>query len=369
MSAFCLAVHAGYRCQHAGACCQNWAVPAEADVIEVVTRMGLRRRGTSGTLFLSAVSSDPQIPDAWTVARDERGDCVFFDRDAGHSCVIHREAGIAALPAACRHFPRKVRIDARDTRISLSHYCPTAAGLLLTGGGLEIVEAAAPLLLPVPMEGLDATAALPPLVRPGLLSDLEGYNAWERAALSIFSRPGLTHEECLDLISAATESLRRWRPQTEPLATRVTREFEVADAGQSRDRTWCARTIQVMNKLSCGRASPLPSADQLDEEWTRHVGDQHDWLEGPTKNYLAARLFGNWIAYQGRGLRTVLEWLRACAAVVRSELLARVARSVGPPTAADFIEAVRAADLRLLHVLDSAMFAQHVAAIEGPDPR
>jgi Fe-S-cluster containining protein len=369
MSALCLAVYAGYRCQHAGACCQNWAVPAEADVVAVVTRMGVRRRGTSGTLFLSAVSSDPQVPDAWTVARDERGDCVFFDRDAGRSCVIHREAGIAALPAACRHFPRKVRIDARDTRISLSHYCPTAARLLLTGGGLDIVEAPAPLLLPVPMEGLDATAALPPLVRPGLLSDLEGYNAWERAALSIFSRPGLTHDECLDLISAATERLRTWRPQTEPLSTCVRREFEGADAGQSRDRTWCARTIQVMNNLSCDKASPLHFADQLDEEWTRHVSDQHQWLEGPTKNYLAARLFGNWVAYQGRGLRTVLEWLRACAAVVRSELLARVAGSGGAPTVADFIEAVRAADLRLLHVVDSAMFAQHVAAIEGPDPR
>jgi hypothetical protein len=321
-------------------------------------------------LFLSTVSSDPQVPDTWTVARDERGDCVFFDRDAGRSCVIHREAGIAALPAACRHFPRKVRTDdGLGTCISLSHYCPTAARLLLTDEGLEIVEAGAPLLLPFPMEGLDATAALPPLVRPGLLCDPEGYGAWERAALAIFSQPDLTHAQCLDSISGATERLRRWRPQTGPMATRVPQAFQIGDPHEGRDPDWCERTIHVMNELSSGRAPRLPSVNQLDQEWARYVGDQHQWLDGGMKNYLAARLFGNWIAYQGRGLRTVVEWLRACAAVVRSEFLARVARSGGPPAAADFIEAVRAADLRLLHVVDSAVFAQHVAAIEGPGPR
>ena len=35
------------------------------------------------------------------------------------------------------------------------------------------------------------------------------------------------------------------------------------------------------------------------------------------KNYLAARVFANWIAYQGRGLRSIVEWLRTCAAIVR----------------------------------------------------
>ena len=32
------------------------------------------------------------------------------------------------------------------------------------------------------LEGLDATAVLPPLLRPNLLTDLEGYGAWERRA-------------------------------------------------------------------------------------------------------------------------------------------------------------------------------------------
>jgi hypothetical protein len=40
-----------------------------------------------------------------------------------------------------------------------------------------------------------------------------------------------------------------------------------------------------------------------------------------------------------------------------------------PPEDDDFIEAVRTADLLLLHTLDSAAFARHVMPIEGPDRR
>ena len=83
------------------------------------------------------------------------------------------------------------------------------------------------------------------------------------------------------------------------------------------------------------------------------------------KNYLAARLFANWIAYQGRGLRTIVEWLRTCAAVVGHELLRRSPESATAPDTPSFIEAVRRADLLLLHVLDSASFAKHAATIEG----
>jgi Fe-S-cluster containining protein len=369
VSVFCLDVHAGYQCQHAGACCQNWAVPAEAGVVEVVTRLGLRRRGSSGTLFLSAVASERGVSDGWTVARDEHGDCVFFDRDGGRLCVIHREAGIAALPAACRYFPRKVRIDARDTRISLSHYCPTAARLLVTGGGLEIIEAAAPLRLPFPMEGLDASAALPPLVRPGLLCDLNGYDAWERAGIAILSRGDLTHAECLDRISNATETVRQWQPHAEPLADRVSRAFEPADPCQTHDDTGLARAVHALNAVSSGRASPIGFPEEIGKQWSGRMGDHLQWLDVPMRNYLAARLFGNWVAYQGRGLRTVVEWLRACAAVVRAEILARGERSGSAPALDDFVEAVRAADLRLLHVVASAAFARHVAPMEGPDPR
>src|SRR5262249_45263747 len=155
------------------------------------------------------------------VERDHHGDCVFFDRQGGRLCVIHRDLGSHALPSACRHFPRQTVIDPRGTLISLTHFCPTAAATLLTRGKLSIVEALPPLRLDPPTEGLDARQALPPLLRPGLLCDIEGYDAWERSGLAVFAQPDLPLATCLDILSTATESIRGWHPGSEPLAKRV----------------------------------------------------------------------------------------------------------------------------------------------------
>ena len=112
-----------------------------------------------------------------------------FRPGGGRLCIIHRDFGVEALPSACRHFPRKVLHDARGTLISLSHFCPTAAATLLTPARSSIVDARPPLRLTSPMEGLDAWDALPPLLRPGLLCDMEGYDTWERAGVAVFAQP------------------------------------------------------------------------------------------------------------------------------------------------------------------------------------
>ena len=366
VSAFCLDIHARYQCRHAGACCQNWSVPVEPTVVEIVNARQLRRHGFSGALFVA--SPDPDETHRRT-ARDDRGDCVFFERDADRLCVIHRDAGVAALPSACRHFPRKVLKDARGTLISLSHFCPTAAAMLLTTAPLAIVHAEPPLRLPPPMEGLDASEALPPLLRPGLLCDIDGYDAWERAGIETFARADLTSDACIDLVAAATEVIRDWRPGDGTLSERVGVAFRGPRPRNSAGAGSHARAIETVATLTAGRvgtdAAPIES---FDVKWQRHIGAQFAGFDRGMRNYLAARLFANWIAYQGRGLRTIVEWLRTCTAVVRHQLLQRVLDAGAPPAPDDFIEAVRSADLLLLHVVDSAAFARHVAFIEGPDP-
>src|SRR5262249_40791155 len=188
VAAYCLDIHSRYRCRHSGACCESWTVRAEPEVVELVRARGVTPGSGDRPLFLSSANADGK--ETWTVARTDRGDCVFFERDGGRLCVIHRELGEDALPSACRHFPRRVLHDARGTLISLSHFCPTAASTLLNGGTLSIVDARAPLLLASAMEGLDARDALPPLVRPGLLCDMDGYDTWERAGIAVFAQTG-----------------------------------------------------------------------------------------------------------------------------------------------------------------------------------
>src|SRR5215471_5593874 len=149
---WCLNIHAPYRCRHAGACCRSaWVIPFE-----------------DGTI----------------AARDAHGACTFLDGPTG-LCSIHRDGGVQALPVTCRMFPRVVLQDRRGTFISLSHFCPTAASLLFEATGEVSIVDAPPALAGIgELDGLDAREEWPPLLRPGVLMDLESYGAWERRAVT-----------------------------------------------------------------------------------------------------------------------------------------------------------------------------------------
>jgi hypothetical protein len=294
---------------------------------------------------------------------------VFFDRSGGSLCIIHRDLGDRALPSACRHFPRKVLHDARGTLISLSHFCPTAAAMLLEAGDLSIVDAHPPLRLAGDMEGVDAREALPPLLRPGLLCDIEGYEAWERGGVALFAQTAPGYHACLDALAAATEIIREWKPGSRSLADAVRTAFVASDA--SVRGAWShERAMTRIAKLTAGSAADddLASIANFENEWVRHVGSREiAWFERGMKNYLAARLFGNWVAYQGQGLRSIVEWLRVCAALVRHFLIRRLVGSRLPLDRSAFIESVRSADLLLLHALDGGAFARDVACLEQSD--
>ena len=338
-------------------------MPAEPAIVEIVSSRSIGRQGDAGPLFMKSAGSRGE--ELWTVARDTRGECVFFDRSGGQLCVIHRDVGEEALPSACRHFPRRVLHDARGTLISLSHFCPTAAAMLLADGTPAIVDAHPPLRLECEMEGLDARDALPPLLRPGLLCDVAGYAEWEKAGLASLARPQHPHGRCLDDLAAITEVIRQWRPGNDSLPDTVRAAFRTEK--RNVPATGCySRVMQRVARLTAGSAGEdlAPIAD-FAAHWRDRVGIVPlDWFDQGMKNYLAARLFGNWIAYQGQGLRSIVEWVRTCAAVVHHFALRRLLESKLPFDRAGFIEALRSADLLLLHVLDSQSFARDVASLE-----
>jgi hypothetical protein len=343
-------------------------------VIQIVEARAIRREGVHGPLFVAPLP--PGNASLWNVARTDDGSCVFFDRDGGRLCAIHRDAGADALPSACRHFPRQIRRDGRGTFISLSHFCPTAAALLPARDALQLVDALPPLRLSGPVEGMDATDALPPLVRPGMLSDLDGYGAWEQACVATFARTDLSYQAALDLVAAATEDVRGWRPGAVTLSERVQAAFRDARPEAGADAGAHARAIETVAALCSGRVPedvirdyPADETARLEEAWQQRVAPAFPRFDVAMKNYLAARVFANWIAYQGRGLRSIVEWLRTCAALVRHQTVVRARDGGSAPDTADFLEAVRMADLLLLHVIDTQAFAWRFARLEGPDPR
>ena len=138
-----------------------------------------------------------------------------------HRCAIHRAAGQNAKPLACRHFPRVSLQDARGISVSLSRFCLTAAELLFDPAmPLEIVEAPPAFPSGDTYDGLNAVDALPPLVAPGMLMDLEAYDTWEHHMLAVLARSS-SPDAALDRLALDVERLRAWRPAHGPLVATI----------------------------------------------------------------------------------------------------------------------------------------------------
>ena len=200
-------------------------------------------------------------------------------------------------------FPRLVLHDARGSFISLSHFCPTAAGLLFAHDEpwppTIIVDAPSALTDVGPLDGLDARDAWPPLLRPGVLMDLDSYREWERLGVEILTREGIAADVSLETLASITTRIVSWSPG---------------------DATPLLHTVRD----AFGRMTP-PAATIAAHE-------------PAVKRWLAARLFGNWIA-QGDGLEAIVRYLRGCLAIFATEL----ARDGRP------LEAVRRSDLLIVH--------------------
>lgn len=202
-------------------------------------------------------------------------------------------------------FPRIVLHDARGTFISLSHFCPTAAAMLLApSGAVTIVEAPEPLAGVGDLDGLDARSAWPPLLRAGVLMDAASYGLWEAKALNLLTRDDRPARDALDALAGITAALTRWSPGAEPLSHAVERSFDLVNPGTDSAETG--------------------------------GGD------APIKRWLAARLFGNWIAYQRDGIAAIVRYLDQCLETLTRELADH----------RDVVHAIRRSDLIILHQPD-----------------
>ena len=298
----------------------------------------------------------------------ESGACTLFE-PAAHGrpcgCLVHRTRGHAALPSACRHFPRVFLRDAHSIRLSLSHYCPTAASLLFADEPLCIAEAPAVLVPRGDREGLDATGALPPLLHPGMLMDPASYAEWEARSVAALAE-AVPPEEALARIAASAERLRSWTPASVPLPEAVRRACdETGDAlpALSSDRlaaAWLAEEAfaSVLAGLSVDEAPLDVDADRcfVTRPWPAFAA--------PVRRYLAGRLFGSWVAYQGEGLRTVVASVACALAVLRIEAARVCADASRLLDAALLTEAVRRTDLLLVHKADRQILAGRLSRVE-----
>ena len=89
----------------------------------------------------------------------------------------------------------------------------------------------------------------------------------------------------------------------------------------------------------------------------------------PIRRWLAAKAFASWVALQGEGLRTTVAFLRVALGVLRAEAARGSAEAARVLDADLLLEAIRRADLLLVHLADPEALARRLSrgeAAEGP---
>ncbi len=363
---YCLDFHRDYACRSSGVCCTSgWPIAVERPVFQ-----GLAAALESGALRLdrargAAADVDRLLPWGGPLPEDaaarlgqgEGGVCLFLESENGRRCSIHRQLGEPALPTACRQFPRVALIDDRGVFASLSHYCPTAARMLLRDDASGDVVLDPPGWVErLPLEGLDARGQPPPLLRPRVFFDWESLAVWERSCRLVLGREDLEPGDSLALLRELADSARRWTHSAGSLRAHI-ETLEEGIASRVPERAALEWPDQV--KLHEGVVATVP------REWRtpslaapRSRGPRHSADSEGTRairRYLLARLHGSWCWYQGRGVLSTVASLETALAVLAVEL----ARDGGEPLAGpdEIVEAIRRADLLLVHLARSEALA------------
>lgn len=362
-----LSMHAGYACRHAGACCtSHWPIPLERVRVDAVRMAVADGRIAVREPWLTAAAGAP-AEIGGVLAIDARGHCVFHQHDR---CAMHRTLGHDRLPSACQHFPRVCSIDARGVAVTLSHYCPTAAWLLFDDAPVTIVEGPAPWPGHESPEGLDARDVWPPLLTEHVLMDHESYAAWERYMVDVLAGEAsldTTPEDALGQLRAGAASLVRWTPDDGPLLE-VVRSLGRPEGRPLRERTLaqaegCPREDDALALFDRVRGAVAPGMDwdaapgAWADAWTAQAAPAWAGWAPVVRRFLAAHAFASWLAYQGRGVLTIVRGVEAAYAVLRIELARACVTRDATADRTTLHHAIRRADLLLRHHLDPQAFA------------
>jgi len=214
--------------------------------------------------------------------------------------------------------------DPRGVSVTLSHYCPTAAGLLMNWDGpIGIVDDAPAFAVDAEYVGLVADAALPPLLHPQMAMDWDSWWLFEHLSVELLAEA----PEPLERLALAVEFSREWTVDRGPLQAHLTGAFD-------RARRVAAPSPVLSTSRIDQRVADALSA--VPDAW-RDIAT--DGLRSPVdapvdaavmRRYLCAHAFGSWAAYQGEGLRTWFRGVETAACVLigmsdpgRADLLLR----------------------------------------------
>jgi hypothetical protein len=200
-------------------------------------------------------------------------------------------------------------------------------------------------------DGLSVTADdLPPLLRPGVVMDLEAYTRWETHMVRRCA-DAATPESALATLERDAVRVRGWTPDGPAMrdvvdALPATMAEAPTVTGLTGSLAAFAQTmVAVPDDLR-----PVPDEHGLEGAFARFVAPAWDLWSKPLRQFLAAKAFASWTAYQGRGLMSIVRGLHVALALVRVEA-ARACRDAERPLDRELLlAAFRQADFILNHL-------------------
>jgi hypothetical protein len=316
-------------------------------------------------VLIPVADAPPDTPFVAAVRHDRS--CAFYERASG-LCAIHRQAGPDLLPVACRQFPRIALVDDRGLFVAVSHYCPTAAALLFRDDcALAIVESPSAFPADFPYDPFDARDGLPPLLSPTVLIDLDTYGRWEREVAGIFARGDLRPEAAVSAVVRLAEALRTWRPGKQSLVSHFHEVLERTAPGpcstgqRALDLERHYETVLASIPESHRPVVPVERARPAYEKW---VAEPWQSFARPVSRYLAAKAFGCWLAYQGRGLRTIAHSLVVALSVLKVNAALACDAAGRPLTRETLTSAIRETDHMLVHLASWQALATALSEVE-----
>jgi len=313
--------HVNYACRHSGACCSSgWPIP-----VERVKKAGIDAAISANDIPLGVTpwlveSGDVPEDFAGLLALRDNGHCVFFEA-GGPGCAIH-----STKPAACVHFPYVCLIDPRGIRVTLSHYCPTAAAMLFEHRGpIEVVEGPSPVSDLEILEGLDARESLPPTFAEATVGKPAG-------------------EEDADRLMSWDEFS----------------EWEKAEIARSQINELQADDVMLFDHARAAVPPPYSWAEApagFESAWWSLVAPRWPHFDEVLQRYAAAKVFASWAAYQDDGLAAIRRVARIAAAVVRIETARQCMQAGQPLDPYLMAQAIRQSDLLLVHYADPERLA------------
>jgi hypothetical protein len=223
-----------------------------------------------------------------------------------------------------------------------------------------------------PYEGLDARAALPPLLRPGTLASWEAQERIEEHAVARFADEATPSARVLEELTQQAEILRAWTLRDGPFDAFVRSVLgRAADAperaqGLAEALAGWERVARAVPRTSPAPESPRAAVGGFGlRRAEAALAESWHGLRRPVGRWLAARSFASWLALQGEGVRSSALGLRLADAVLRAEAAREAATTRAALDDARLREAVRRADLLLLHLVDPLALARDLSRCEA----